>query len=193
MKVRAELFAKVNAFSGSINYYTTEPDGDGGRMIHAEYQPPEKTVKLGYRIPDAFTESKKVAWDWRIIVPPRGSAERNMKKNDSGASVYLVFHEGMQTLTIKYIYSESLPVGTTFPKDSPSPLQKMQIVVVNSLAGCRPGGWKHVEVDVPSDFKRFFKSKRCAPLRGIGILSDGDETLSPVVADYRNFIISAVE
>ncbi len=182
-----DAFIKVQELSGDDNYYSIEPDGDGGSMIRANYIPPGKTVKLGYRFPDDGTKVKRLAWDWRIITPPRGSFEHIRGKNDSGAAIYLLFKDKLRTLTIKYVYSESLPAGKTFSKDSFLPTSKMQVVVASTMTNAQLGHWVHIEVDVESDFKRLYISEHCPPLKGIGIMSDGDETYSRVMADYRNF------
>lgn len=185
--IDANSFVKVNELSGEGFYYSIRSDSGKNKMIHAEYLPSEKTVKLGYKFPDTFHHIKKVSWDWRIIRPPVGSDESTRGKNDSGAAVYLVFSHKLQRFIIKYAFSNELPVGTIVCKDPFYPINRMYLVVASSLRNNPAGKWIHVEVNVESDFKKFYDSSNCPDLRGIGIMTDGDETKSHVVADYRNF------
>jgi hypothetical protein len=186
-------FVTVKELSGNDNYYSIESDTYNISMIHANYKPPMKVVKLGYQFPDTCTGVKKIMWDWRIVTPPNGSNEHIKAKNDSGAAVYLIFGDKVRTQIIKYVYSETLPVATVIKRDPLPPLQRMFIIVKSSITDSRSGEWTHVNVDVESDFKRLYASKDCPQLKGIGIMSDGDETNSAVVADYRNFELCRLE
>jgi hypothetical protein len=191
--VKPEMFSKIDKLSGAGNYYTILSDSLGGHLIHADYHPLHPVVKLGYAIPATISTDGKIAWDWRIITPPHGSSEKINGKNDSGCSVYLIFNELLMTYIIKYVYSETLPVGTVVIKDLMNPMQKMYMIVAGSLKISSPGNWEHVETNYRGDFKLLFKKNVCPPLAGIGILSDGDQTSSEVVAEYRNFLISKTE
>jgi hypothetical protein len=182
-------FVAIKELSGNNNYYSVKYDTPKNLRIHAYYVPPMKIVKLGYQLPDTCTNVIKISWDWRIISAPRGSNERIKNKNDSGASIYLMFGDKVRTQIIKYVYSETLPAGTVIKRDPFPPMQRMFIIVKSSLTDTGPGTWKHVDVDVELDYKRLYASKDRPQLKGIGILSDGDETKSAVVADYRNFIL----
>lgn len=187
-----EDFHPLKSYSGHSNYYSVLHDSGNLALIHAEYTPPKKTVTLGYQFPKTW-KIKRIAWDWRITKPPSGSQEDVKGKNDSGASVYILFKEKMNIFIIKYIFSERLSVGTFFPKSLPSPLQKMQMVVKSSLADTKPGEWVHIEADICTDFESFFGFSFVPDSRGIGILTDGDQTVSNVKADYANFKIGRTE
>ena len=191
--VNAGEFDVMESVSGKQNYYSIQPDENGISVIHADYLPSMKTVKLGCIFPDSLKKVKYIGWEWRVIKAPEGSCENVKGKNDSGASVYLVFKAGIRTFTIKYILSRSLPAGMIFEKKLVNPLQSMYMVVAGSLSDSAPEKWEQVIVNVENDFRRLFGTDQSAPLKGIGLLSDGDQTNSRVVADYRNFTLCVVE
>ena len=186
-------FGVIGRFSGKNNYYSILPDGNASTMIHADYRSPMKTVIYGYKFSDEVKKIHKVKWEWRVVTAPKGARENIKEKNDSGASVYLLFKKNMTTYTIKYVFSNSLPVDTTFEKKDLNPLNQMQMVVASNLIESQSGSWVPVEVMVESEFRRLFNIDCYVPLRGVGILTDGDQTGSNVIADYRNFTYSQTE
>ena len=186
-------FDVISNFSGKNNYYSILTDGNNGTMIHADYRPPAKTVIFGYTFPDSAGKIDRLRWEWRVMEAPRGSRENVKGKNDSGASVYLLFKENVMSYTIKYVFSNSLPVGTSFEKRNRNPFNVMHMVVASNLVASKTGSWESVEIDVASEFRRLFGTDRYVPLRGVGMLTDGDQTGSRVVADYRDFTYSQTE
>ena len=184
-----EAFVPLSRSSGKVSYYTVRSDPDSVPFIHADYVPPAATVQLGFRFSETESPVWKIEWDWRIDRAPHGSSELLKEKNDSGASVYLVFRDALKTYVLKYLYSSTLPVGTVISNPSSNPLQKMFMIVAGSGKNGALGTWEHVMPDFQSDFKRLFATGKCPSVSGIGILSDGDQTGSHVVAGYRNFCV----
>ena len=187
MKIDLSQFVPISKTSKDANYYTLKAEPGIGNILYAHYVSPMKAVKLGYEFPKDM-RLKKVSWRWRVLKHPAGSNEREKGKDDSGAGVYLVFGNKFHKYIIKYVYSIALPAGMYFKKESP--LQKMWIVVASSYLNTKNDGWIPVSVDVQSEYKRLYGAEDCPPLSGVGLMTDGDETKSEVIAEYDSFVIT---
>lgn len=187
-------FTMVDASSHAINYYSIENKVSGDPLIHSHYVPPNEAVKLGYRIPDSLMNFiDEIAWQWRVIVPPRGADERIQGKGDSGSAVYFVFKSGLRTRIIKYVFSTIVPKGTVIRRDPLYPFQRMFVVVAGTWNAKEKEEWKQVSVNIREECKRLYALKKAPSLRGIGLMTEGDGTKSEVIAEYRNFIIGGVK
>ena len=83
---------------------------------------------------------------------------------------------------IKYVYSSTLPVGTT------ASYGKLKVVVVAS-ARDGIGTWQHVERDVVADYRDLFgENPPRHPLR-LRLWADSDNTESVAVSDYDNVML----
>jgi anti-sigma factor ChrR (cupin superfamily) len=169
-------------------YYKIMPDASES-YIHAHYTPPGDVVHLGVKLPDTLQNIEKVSWQWRVDKPPVGADERVRGKNDSGASVYLLFRRGIKTYILKYVFSTCVPQGTIISRSLPSPLNRMSSIVISTWRESEGNKWQIVTIDIKGDFMRAFGLKNCPRLSGVGLMSDGDGTQSEVVADYKQFMI----
>jgi hypothetical protein len=123
-------------------------------------------------------EYPKIRWRWRVRKFPAGSDERNGATNDSAAALYVVFpRRFFLPETIKYVWSEKVPVGTAIIRRKNFP-----ILVVRSGAA-EQGKWVEEMRDVAADYRRLFKREAPDPV-GIGFLTDANETKSSAEADY---------
>jgi len=195
VKIPVTAFVKIDTLSGknSDNYYSIQKEAAGEPFIHAHYLPPGGPTRLGCRLSDTLTDATTITWQWRVHLPPQGADERVAKKNDSGAAIYLLFKNGFQTQIIKYVFSTQLPQGTVMRKDPLYPFQRMYVVVSDSWNEKEKDVWKKVTVNIKEDFMRLYGTKTCPPVLGIGIMSDGDETKSEVIADYGRFTLSGTK
>lgn len=184
-----ESFMIIDSLSGAENYYSFV-DSFGFPFIRAQYIPNDKIVRLGYQLSENLSGATSISWQWRIINPPANSNEEVIGRNDSGGAVYLLFKSGAQTQIIKYVFSSTLPKGKVIKRHPLAPLYMMYIVVINTVTEDKKNKWQKECADFHSDYKKLFGSSRCPPLLGIGILSDGDQTESKVIADYADFSIS---
>jgi len=122
-----------------------------------------------------------LAWRWRPRTFPEGSDERNSKTNDSALSVYVAFPRAVMAVrSLKYIWSRIVPVGTQASASAGS--TKMLIL----RSGAAGNGWVEERVSVPEDYRRLFGGDPGKP-RGIGVLTDGDDTKSTAEGDYDDF------
>jgi hypothetical protein len=124
-------------------------------------------------------------WWWRALEIPKGGDERFKETGDSAAAIYVIFEDFLRPNTIKYVWSASLPPGTTTesPYDS-----KTKIVVLRSQHSPLEE-WILETVNVYNDYKRLFAGEP-KPVQAIGIMSDSDNTRSKAVAHYRDMAIS---
>jgi hypothetical protein len=127
---------------------------------------------------------KKLRWRWRVHSLPSGSDEREGNTNDSAAAVRLVFGTNpISGKSLKYIWSETLPVGTIIKS-------KGQYIVVLRSGKQDLGKWVWEEVNAYEDYRQLFGGDpRSVDL--LGLLTDSNNTKSFVKADYDDitFII----
>ena len=124
-------------------------------------------------------------WQWRVHSFPSGGDERQRATNDSAAGVYVVFPGRLPFLprVLKYVWSASAPVGLR----QPSPMYgDTKIIVIASGPTSEPHQWRIQTVDVRRDYETLF-GREVPTARGIGLLTDADETRSVAAADYTGF------
>jgi len=127
-----------------------------------------------------------LSWDWRAVELPEGAREDRERLNDSGAGMYIIFSiDGVlvkRPKIIKYVYSSTLPVGTT------ASYGKLKVIVVASaLDGV--GDWQRIERDVAQDHRDLFgEDPPRRPLR-LRIWADSDNTDTVAISDYDNVML----
>lgn len=127
-----------------------------------------------------------LAWEWRAVELPEGAREDQERLNDSGAGMYIIFSiDGVlvkRPTIIKYVYSSSLPVGTT------ASYGKLKVIVAASgLDGV--GTWQRVERNVVQDYRDLFgEAPPRRPLR-LRLWADSDNTDSVAISDYDNVML----
>jgi len=101
--------------------------------------------------------------------------------------VYVVFGGWPIPSSIKYVWSDTLPVGETF--DSPHS-SKTKVVVVRS-GRSMIGKWVTEERNVLADYRGLFGEGENNPTaKGIALLTDSDNTNTRAVGDYSDITIS---
>jgi hypothetical protein len=182
-------FKIIEKESGPDRYYTVTPPPD--RHIHAAYEPPFKTAVLGYEIPEGERASiAGLRWSWRAVVFPKGGDECTPGKGDSAAIIYVTWKRGLRWYTLKYVWSTVAQKGRTCASKR-NPFVAQDTVIVDS--GGSVGQWHTVRIVPDDEFRNHFEDgdrRASVPaLVGIGILTDGDQTRSASVADYRDFVL----
>jgi hypothetical protein len=123
-----------------------------------------------------------LAWRWRPRVFPDGGDERSSRTNDSALGVYVGWpRTPMAVRAVKYVWSRVAPAGLTAVASAGF----TRMLVLRSGPG-EPGRWVEERVNVVADFKRFFGAEPGRP-RGIGVLTDADDTRSVAEGDYDDF------
>ena len=177
----------VGPFSRGRSYYSIV-DEQGTPVIHARYEPPASTVILGTKL-DHPAHFAHAAWRWRVLRFPVNADERVEGRSDNAASVYVTFVSTFKKHVIKYVWSTAYAAGTHWDPHDSSFLSELHIVV---REGPPPttGEWREEVVDLRADFHRCVggdPKDDPPPVGGVGVLSDGDGTKTPVEAEYTAF------
>lgn len=163
--------------------YSIEAEDDN-KFLHADAG--GLSVTIGYDEEWGLAEYPILSWKWRAITLPSGTDERKKGGNDDVLGVYVVFGGWPIPKTIKYIWSEGLPVGTRLRSPYSS---KTQMIVVESGKD-DIGEWVEMERDVLKDYRRFFNDPEANPTaKGIAVLTDSDNTKTEAVGDYDDITI----
>ncbi len=167
--------------------YSVQSEG-GKKFLHADSK--SLSVQICYEKKWDVKDYPILRWRWRPLIFPAGSNERIMSGADSVLGVYALF-SGLPVVTaIKYIWSDTLPVGTTF--DSPYS-SRTKIIVIRSGRDLS-GVWTTEERNVLSDYERFFGKGTKPPIaQGIVVLTDSDNTQSRAAGDYADISIHPSE
>jgi hypothetical protein len=157
--------------------YRVKVDPDGNRYLAA--QSDRSDVQLGVNIDGPAKGFSNLSWRWRAHELPAGADERKVKTMDSAASVYAVFGSRIFPKILKYVWSTSVPAGTSFQHPDSG---RMVIIVVHT--GSPSAEWQEVRRDLATDFKMAFGSANPPGLIAIGVKTDSDSTRSSAQADY---------
>jgi hypothetical protein len=133
-----------------------------------------------------LNEYPYLKWQWRVLKLPKGGDERFKETGDSAAAIYVIFEGFLRPNTIKYVWSASLPLGTT----TESPYNSKTKIVVLRNQNSPMGQWVTESVNVYADYKRLYKGEP-KQVQAIGLMSDSDNTGSMAVAHYKGIMISA--
>jgi hypothetical protein len=157
---------------------------EGNKFLRADAR--RASIQIGYESKWDVKKYPVLSWKWRAVVFPEHSNERKKSGNDSVLGVYAVFGGWPVPSSIKYIWSDTLPVGVSF--DSPHS-GKTKIIVVRSGRGMMEK-WVSENRDVLADYRKLFGGGEKDPVsRGIAVLTDSNETNSRAVGDYDNFAV----
>ncbi len=134
-------------------------------------------------------ETPVLSWRVRAHELPERANEDNNDRNDSVASVYVVFEFGHVLFrkvpkSIRYSWSSTQPEGAEFSK-----LFGNQKIVVVESGPARTGEWVTFERNIVEDYRRLYGESPPAQPLAILVLSDGDSTGSHVMADYDDFVL----
>lgn len=172
---------KARDHRSAAQIYAIQRESDC-RFIHADSRRTEDPIGCEVRWP--LREFPLLQWRWRAIHFPTGSDERVKGRNDSVLGLYVIFGHLPGIKTIKYIWSDTLPVGSSFP----SPYSSSTRIVVVRSGRAQQGAWITESRDVLADYVRFYGEEDRKPVAlGIGLLTDSDDTNSRAVGDYAEF------
>ena len=145
----------------------------------------ESAVTIAKEFEYDLTEYPYLSWQWRVIELPKGGDERYKKTGDSAAAIYVIFEGRFRPKSIKYVWSASLPRGTT----TESPYNSKTKIVVMQNQSSPMDEWVSEKVNVYADYQRLFDAET-ESVQAIGLMSDSDNTQSTAVADYKAIVIS---
>lgn len=130
-----------------------------------------------------------LSWKVRAHELPVNANEDNNKRNDSVASVYVVFDMGSVLFrevpkSIRYSWSTTRSEGSEYSK-----LFGNQRIIIVETGRDRTGEWVTFERNIVEDYRRLFGEMPPETPLAILILSDGDSTGSFVKADYDDLML----
>jgi len=125
-----------------------------------------------------------LSWRVRVDKIPENANEDDDNRNDSAASIYVVFDLGHILFkkvpkSIRYSWSSTLSKGTQLTK-----LFGNQKIIVVQSGTKETGKWVTFKRNIVEDYKRLFGDDPPKKPLAILILSDGDSTGNRSVADY---------
>lgn len=138
-----------------------------------------------------------IQWDWRVHIIPENANEN--KKNDSAASLYVVFPrknipvldwENQPADWLKYVWSSTLPEGTLIKKH----VKKFGVTLYDGKTVVVATGsknlkkWMTFKRNVLADYRTYFGREPRFHPSVIGILTDSNSTRSSAMADYDNIM-----
>ncbi|MCK4485798.1 MAG: DUF3047 domain-containing protein [Desulfobacterales bacterium] len=167
--------------------------GDGSKVYRVKADPESyleaKAINSAVTIAKKFEYDLKeypfLSWQWRVLELPRGGDERYKKIGDSAAAIYVIFPGLFRPDNLKYVWSASLPIGTT--TESPYNSKTKIVVLRNQSSPLRT--WVSEKVNVYEDYKRLF-GREPEHVKAIGLMSDSDNTESEAKAHYKRISIS---
>ncbi|HEX7601114.1 MAG TPA: DUF3047 domain-containing protein [Polyangiaceae bacterium] len=179
----------VPSESGKVDYYNVVQD-PAMPYIHARYLPPYDTAVLGVEIPEAERQrARKLRWTWRAITLPNGGDECASGKGDSAAVIYVAWRRGLRTYALKYVWSAVGRKGQTQCDRKRSPFVAQDTIILES--GGPLNAWVNEEIDLKTEFRNHFENgdqnADVPDLRGVALMTDGDQTASESSADYAGF------
>ena len=157
--------------------YQIRVDADGNRYLAADSR--NSDVQLGTAVNVKPQDFPTLSWRWRVWEFPQNANERNIHTLDSAASIYVAFGSRLFPRIIKYVWSTTEPVGSTFKH--PTSGRVAIVVVASGAAGI--GQWQIVTRNVAADHKAAFGSE-AENIIALGLKTDSDSTASSARADY---------
>ncbi len=132
-------------------------------------------------------EKMKLRWRWKIDGVNTNGSERDLKKFDHAARVFLAFDTFIgPPCTLNYLWGDVEKSGTVLahPKSG-----RAQIFVLES-GNEQAGAWVAEERDVTADWKRAFPDKPMPKLIGIGLMTDSDSLGQKLTGNYADLELS---
>ena len=125
----------------------------------------------------------KLRWRWRIAGVNTNGSERDLKKFDHAARVFVAFDTFIgPPRSLNYMWANVEKVGTVLehPKSG-----RAQIFVLES-GNAKAGEWMAEERDVTADWKRVFPDKPMPKIVGLGVMTDSDSLGQKLTGDYAD-------
>lgn len=125
----------------------------------------------------------KLRWRWRIAGVNTNGSERDLKKFDHAARVFVAFDTFIgPPRTLNYMWANVEKPGTVLehPKSS-----RAQIFVLES-GNAKAGQWIAEERDVTADWKKVFPDRAMPKIVGLGVMTDSDSLGKTLTGDYAD-------
>jgi hypothetical protein len=141
---------------------------------------------IGRKILLSLADYPVMSWKWKAVQLPDSGKETEKHRNDSSCGVYVLLKTGLFFKALKYVWSTTLPAGTVLESRHNS---NVKILVLESGKE-RLGQWLSERINIRDDVNRCFGDK-WNQIRGIGIMTDADNTHSSAEAWYADIRLGA--
>lgn len=153
----------------------------GNRYLEATDE--GESVILGQEIKWNLNEFPYISFRVRVNRIPKGGDERDNKKVDSAAGIYITYRKkffGKIPESAKYVWSSTLPVGSAVRREGIG--RPWQIVFGSGEEGL--GEWRTYVFDLRQAYTDTFGGTAPSKSVGVGILSDANSLELEAYADY---------
>ena len=140
------------------------------------------SVQIGYEKKWVLKEFPTLQWQWRAVLFPSNTNEREKSGDDSVLGLYVVFGHWPFIKSLKYIWSDTLPIGASFN----SPFSKSSKIIVVRSGRALMGKWVSERRDILADYEKLFGDDKAPVTSGVAILTDSDNTDSHAIGDYAD-------
>lgn len=185
-----DFTVKITSSEESFKYRYKVVEENGNRFLYYnDTDAHHMNFPLGRRMNLHLENTPVLSWKWRVSKLPENASEADDKRNDSAASIYVVFDMGKVAFfkkvpkSIRYTWSSTLPKG----HESSVFFGNQKIVVVES-GDEQLGRWKTFRRNIVDDYRRLFGEEPPERPLAILILSDGNSTGSVAEASYDDLI-----
>jgi len=138
---------------------------------------------LSRRLDIAPPAKLKLRWRWKIDGVNTNGSERDIKKFDHAARMFIAFDTFIGApLILNYIWGDVEKTGTVLahPKSG-----RAQIFVLES-GNAKAGRWIFEERDVAADWKKVFPGKPMPKIVGLGVMTDSDSLGKKLTGGYAD-------
>ncbi len=149
-----------------------------GKLSYVRATSKNAASALYYKINLDIEKHPFISWKWAVEkFPVKKSPEAisQKKEEDFAARIYVIFPAAFFTNSraIQYIWSESLPEGTS---DVSAYSKNIKVLVIRS--GLSKGEWESECRDVYADYKALFNEEPRLNIGAISFMTDSDSTNS---------------
>ena len=183
-------FRPVSPEMMSSDEYFEILEEDGNQFVRGTVHNQAHRILManGEHMDWSVSEHPYLTWKWRAIDIPEGAREDKKDLNDSAAAVYVIFDRNWLGIPriIKYVYSSTLPVGTTVSDG------RLKVLVVASASQKGIGKWMTATRNIEADYRWLHGSD--PPDRPIAIMLWTDSDSVPdslAIADFDDVAISS--
>lgn len=138
---------------------------------------------LSCKLDLAAPETINLRWRWRIAGVATNGSERDLKKFDHAARVFIAFDTLLgPPRTLNYLWGNAEKAGTVLahPKSG-----RAQLFVLES-GNAKSGRWISEERDVLEDWQKVFPGRPMPKIVGMGLMTDSDSLGQTLTGSYAD-------
>ncbi|HZI33285.1 MAG TPA: DUF3047 domain-containing protein, partial [Candidatus Binatia bacterium] len=122
-------------------------------------------------------------WRWKIDGVNTNGSERDLKKFDHAARVFVAFDTFIgPPRSLNYVWGDVEKPGTLLPHPGSGRAQIFVIESGNASSGC----WVTEQRDVAADWQKAFPGRTMPKIIGLGVMTDSDSLGQQLSGDYAD-------